>query len=150
MKPALLRQFLNVAVVLGLILGILAACTGERSQAGNKAVAPPARTSAEYVLSVGQSVAIAPSFTLKLDRVNDSRCKTGAVCVWAGYLSFSFTLDSPNGPSSFVLSDSMPGASKSATLQGLRFTLVSVQPDTPPALDQPAPTYRVTLKVAII
>jgi hypothetical protein len=152
-KPAFLRQFFrqffNVSLFLGVILAVLAACSGARNLADKAPAAPRGPTTADYVLSPGQALVIAPSVSIKLDRVNDSRCKTGAVCVWAGYISYSFTLDGQQGPSSFVLSDSMPGASKSVTLQRLRFTLVSVEPEAPPALDQPAPAYRVTVKVAI-
>jgi hypothetical protein len=149
MKFNLLRQFFNVSLFLALILAVLVACSGARNLAEKTPAAPPGPTTADYVLTPGQAVAIAPSVSIKLDRVNDSRCKTGAVCVWAGYISYSFTLDGQNGASSFVLSDSMPGAKKSVTLQRLRFTLVSVIPETPPPLDQPAPPYRVTVKVTI-
>lgn len=148
-KPAFLRQFFHVSLLLGIILAVLAACSGARNLADKPTAAPHGPTTADYVLSPGQALVIAPSVSIKLDRVNDSRCKTGAVCVWAGYISYSFTLEGQQGASSFVLSDSMPGASKSVTLQRLRFTLVSAEPEAPPALDQPAPPYRVTVKVTI-
>jgi len=150
-KPGFLRQFFHVSLFLGLILAVLAACSGARNLADKAPAAPHGPTTADYVLSPGQTLVLAPAVSIKLDRVNDSRCKTGAVCVWAGYISYSFTLDNPHGggASTFVLSDSMPGARKTVTLQRLRFTLVSAEPETPPALDQPAPPYRVTVKVAI-
>jgi hypothetical protein len=149
MKFNLLRQFFNVSLFLACVLAVLAACSSARNLADKPPATPPGPTTADYVLSPGQTVVIAPSVSIKLDRVNDSRCKAGAVCVWAGYISYSFTLDGQNGAAPFILSDSMPGASKSVTLQRLRFTLVSVTPETPPALDQPAPPYRVKVKVAI-
>lgn len=102
---------------------------------------------ASYVLRAGQSVLVAPAARLKLERINDSRCRTGAVCVWAGYISYSFTLRGKNGTSRFVLSDSMPGAARSATRQKMTFTLLSVAPQAPPAVDAAAPDYRVTLLV---
>lgn len=145
MKPSMYY----VRCLITAVLALLAACSGNHSMADANASPAPRRTSVDYVLSPGQSVAIAPSVTLKLDHVNDSRCKTGAVCVWAGYLSYSFTLSSPQGNSAFVLSDTMPNGSKSAVQQKLRFTLLSTEPDTPPTAKQPAPPYRVTLQVAI-
>lgn len=114
------------------------AATGHASSAGG----------ASYVLRAGQSVLVAPAARLKLERINDSRCRTGAVCVWAGYISYSFTLRGKNGTSRFVLSDSMPGAARSATRQKMTFTLVSVAPQAPPAVDAAAPDYRVTLLVS--
>jgi hypothetical protein len=131
--------------------GIVAACSVAGQSGGGKPTTPPAppRTSASYTLSAGQSVALTPSASLKLERVNDSRCKTGAVCVWEGYISYSFVLTNKGNSSSFVLSEKMPGAANTITQQGLRFTLDGVEPAEPPALHAPAPTYRVSLRVEI-
>lgn len=102
-----------------------------------------------YVISAGQRITLAPGHTLTLERVNDSRCRTGAVCVWAGYISYSFTLSGADGPSSFVLSDAMPGAASALTRQKLHFALLAVEPAAPPAVNAAPPRYRVTLKVSI-
>lgn len=125
-------------------LATLSAC-GVASNAATMA-APPA--SATHVMAVGQSVPITESENLTLERVNDSRCKTGAVCVWAGYVSYSFTLSGKNGSSSFVLSDAMPGGPKEVTQDKLTFALVAAEPAAAPALNGPAPDYRVTVKVS--
>lgn len=149
MKPSMyLRSLLLAAMGLLGLLALLAACSGNHSVADANA-SPPRRTSADYVLAPGQSVALTPSLTLTLDHVNDSRCKSGAVCVWEGYLSYSFNLSGPQGSSAFVLSDSMPNGSKSAVQQKLRFTLLAADPTTPPAVGKPGPPYRVTLRVAL-
>ncbi|CAN7550038.1 hypothetical protein LJR289_003846 [Pseudoduganella sp. LjRoot289] len=131
--------------------GIVAACSvaGQSGSGEQPAPASPQRTSATYTLSAGQSVALTPTASLKLERVNDSRCKTGAVCVWEGYISYSFVLTNNGNSSSFVLSEKMPGAANTITQQGLRFTLAGVEPAEPPALNAPAPTYRVSLRVDI-
>jgi hypothetical protein len=134
--------------------GIVAACSVAGQSGGGEPTAPaapaaPPRTSASYTLSAGQSVALTPNASLKLERVNDSRCKTGAVCVWEGYISYSFVLTNNGNNSSFVLSEKMPGAANTITQQGLRFTLEGVEPAEPPALNAPAPTYRVSLRVEI-
>lgn len=109
---------------------------------------PSAPASAIHVLTPGRSVAVTTTQTLKLERVNDSRCKVGAVCVWAGYISYSFILSDANGATPFTLSDSMPGGSPASTLRKLTFTLLSVEPSAPPALNAPEPNYRVTVKVS--
>ncbi|WP_035372916.1 hypothetical protein [Pseudoduganella violaceinigra] len=135
--------------VAGLVLAIATACGSSRSTSadGDSHAAP--RTSASYRLAQGESVTLAPAVVLKLERVNDSRCKQGAVCVWAGYISYSFLLSGPQGSTSFVLAEDMPGAAKSATRNGLTFTLEGLEPAEVPALKAPAPDYRVSLRVTI-
>ncbi len=133
----------------GLVLAIAAACGSTRSPADDTASRPAPRTSASYVLAQGEIVTLAPAVTLKLERVNDSRCKKGAVCVWAGYISYSFVLTDRQGNTSFLLADNMPGASKTVTRNGLTFTLLGIEPAEAPALKAPAPDYRVSLRVNI-
>jgi hypothetical protein len=142
MQPRIISLLTSMAIIAG---------TVGNSYAGDAPVPapPPPRTSATYTLSPGQTVALTPTTTLKLERVNDSRCKPGAVCVWEGYVSYSFVLICNGGSSNFVLAESMPGGSNSVTQQGLRFTLGTVEPSSPPALNAPAPTYRVSLRVDI-
>jgi len=132
-----------------LVLAIAAACGSTRSTEDASASRPAPRTSASYQLGQGDTVTLAPSVTLKLERVNDSRCKQGAVCVWAGYISYSFVLSDKQGNTSFVLAEDMPGASKSLSRNGLTFTLLGVEPAEVPALKAAAPNYRVSLRVYI-
>jgi hypothetical protein len=132
----------------GLVLAIAAACGSTRSTEDG-ASRPAPRTSASYQLGQGESVTLAPAVTLKLERVNDSRCRQGAVCVWAGYISYSFVLSDKQGNTSFVLANDMPGASKSLTRNGLTFTLLGVEPAEVPALKEATPNYRVSLRVLI-
>ena len=68
-------------------------------------------------------------------------------CVWKGYVSYSFSLLNSAGATDIVLSDSMPGASSSVTVKHLTFTLLDVDPATPPALNTAEPTYRVKVKI---
>ncbi|MES2257843.1 MAG: hypothetical protein V4724_04960 [Pseudomonadota bacterium] len=128
-------------------LGALSACGVSQSSGGN---GPAPRTSALYTLAPGQTVNLTPTSSLKLERVNDSRCKPGTVCVWKGYISYSFILTSNGAPASFVLAEDMPGGSNTVTQQGLRFTLDSAAAAEPPAPHGPAPTYRVSLRVEIL
>lgn len=133
----------------GLVLAIATACGSPRSTEDGSASRPAPRTSANYQLGPGESVTLAPAVTLKLERVNDSRCRKGAVCVWAGYISYSFVLSDKQGDTSFVLAEDMPGASKSLTRNGLTFTLLGLEPAEVPALKAAAPNYRVSLRVNI-
>ena len=69
-------------------LAVLAGC-GAAGSAGDAENTPRSVT---HVLSPGEQVAITATDTLKLERVNDSRCRKGAVCVWKGYVSYRFSL----------------------------------------------------------
>ncbi|MGK5046015.1 hypothetical protein ACQ4WP_08965 [Janthinobacterium sp. GB4P2] len=128
-------------------LAVLAGC-GAAGSAGDAENTPRSVT---HVLSPGEQVAITATDTLKLERVNDSRCRKGAVCVWKGYVSYSFTLLNTAGATAnetdIVLSDSMPGAASSVTVNHLTFTLLDVDPATPPALNAAEPTYRIKVKI---
>jgi hypothetical protein len=129
-----------------LTAGVVAACSIDSTQAEDNR---PHKTSASYALRQGESVLLAPGTRLKLERINDSRCKKGAVCVWAGYISYSFTLTSRYGTRNFVLAEAMPNAQPTATRDGLTFALEKLEPPEPPALDAPVPDYRVSLRVTI-
>lgn len=156
MKSGLLRQLLILPVLIA-CMALLYACTG----ALGRAAAPPTPITRDVVLTQGASVALtaiaspnaasdsSPAPQLKLERVNDSRCRTGVVCVWAGYISYSFVLTATDGSTSqFVLSDNMPNARPSITEQGWTITLTGLEPQAAPAKDEIAPIYRVSLRVS--
>ncbi|WP_338770850.1 hypothetical protein [Massilia sp. METH4] len=130
-----------------LTAGVVAACSIDSTQAENND--KPRKTSASYALRQGESVMLAPGTTLKLERINDSRCRKGAVCVWAGYISYSFALTSRLGTRSFVLAENMPNAQPAITQDGLTFALEKLEPPEPPPLHAPAPDYKVSLRVTI-
>jgi len=161
MKKTISRQLI-VLPLLAAIMAMLYAC-GAASGTGRQASAAPARFTNTYILRQGASVALTPAAVpamagavsnapiVRLERVNDSRCRVGAVCVWAGYISYSFTLSQPGGAASnFVLSDSMPNGTSSITQNGLTFTLAGVEPQVVPGKNDPSPDYRVSLKVSNI
>ncbi|WP_348699255.1 hypothetical protein [Duganella fentianensis] len=159
MKSGLLRQLVILPTLIA-CMALLYACNG----ALGRAAATPTPVTRDIVLTQGASVALtaiaspnrasdasdtssAPQ--LKLERVNDSRCRTGVVCVWAGYISYSFVLTGTDGSTSqFVLSDNMPNARPSITEQGWTITLTGLEPQTAPAKDEIAPNYRVSLRVS--
>nr|WP_315248700.1 hypothetical protein [uncultured Duganella sp.] len=157
MKKTILRQ-LFVLPLLVAVMAALHACGA--ATAVRPAPAPFTNT---YVLTQGASVTIGPAASggsagvaaaapvLKLERVNDSRCHAGSVCVWAGYISFSFVLKQPDGTASnFVLSDNMPNGTSSVSRSGLSFTLAGFEPKAVPAKNEAPPDYRVSLKVSNI
>jgi hypothetical protein len=74
----------------------------------------------------------------------------GAVCVWAGYISYTFTLTKGGTSASFVLAADMPGASKTVSQNGLTFTLLGVEPDSVPHMKAPMPDYRVSVRVTAL
>jgi hypothetical protein len=150
MNPsALLRQLIVLPALAALMAGLHACGAGGGPP-------PPAAYSSTYQLRQGDTVTLQAALAggaaprVRLERVNDSRCRAGAVCVWAGYISFSFTLLADGNSSSFVLSDNMPNGSSSASRNGLHFTLLAYEPRTVPAKAEPAPDYQVSLKVSNI
>ncbi|KQQ47251.1 hypothetical protein ASF61_00940 [Duganella sp. Leaf126] len=159
MKRSILRQL----IVLPLLTFVMAALYACGSAAGNRAAVVPQPFATTYVLTRGASALITPAAqpvasdkpgtlvapVVRLDRVNDSRCRQGAVCVWAGYISYSFSLTRPDGvTSSFVLSDSMPNGATSVTQDGLTFTLAGVEPQGVPSRNDIVPDYRVGIRVS--
>ncbi|GAB2867246.1 hypothetical protein GCM10027277_40310 [Pseudoduganella ginsengisoli] len=125
--------------------GVIAACGISPAESGG----PAKPVSQTYVFTPGQTINLSPNTTLKLDKVNDSRCRPGAVCVWKGYISFTFVLNHGGQSSQFVLAEDMPNGSNTATQQGLKFTLGPLDPAEPTPLHTAAPAYKVSLRVDI-
>jgi hypothetical protein len=138
------RFISTTALILG--LGVIAACSVPVT---STEATQPQRMEISYALRAGQTVRLAPDTTLKLERINDSRCRKNTVCVWEGYLSYSFTLQDAQGSKTFVLAENMPNAKPTATQNGIGFALEGLDPPEPLAADAPAPDYRVSLRVNI-
>lgn len=156
MKSSILQQLVILPLLIA-SMALLHACSGALGRAGAEPPRPSVTRAVtrDIVLTQGASVALAaagsnPSAAqLRLERVNDSRCRTGMVCVWAGYISYSFVLTGPDGSTSqFVLSENMPNAHASITEQGWTITLTGLEPQAAPAKDESAPNYRVSLRVS--
>lgn len=154
MLTSLPRQLLAAALALSMLILLvsLQAC-GDASRKSPLTASPPPRTSAVYTLAPQQTVALGPNASVRLDRVNDSRCQPGKVCVWAGYLSYSLTFHGPSGDASFVLADAMPGVARTVTQQGLTFALENNEEaavaGAAASAGPAAPDYRVSLRVTI-
>ena len=67
--------------------------------------------------------------SLSIENINDSRCPTGAMCVWEGNASVQFHLTSKNGEYNFALDTHQGQAFKKDTIiEGMRYQLMDVLP----------------------
>ena len=125
-----MKPFVPLLIAIPLLLGGFLLRTGGAASSEPQQSAPKSLDTT-VVLNLGQTVPM-PSgehASLRLDRINDSRCRPGKVCVWKGYVSYSFTYREGDAGNTFVLAEDMPGASKSATEGGLTFTLAETGVD---------------------
>jgi hypothetical protein len=96
-------------------------------------------------LMPGHSVAVGPA-TLRYERADDSRCPAGVQCIWAGTVTYHFTLASGGQFEAFQLSAEQ--AAHSSTLRsGLHISLAPFA--VPPARAESAapPVHPVTLAI---
>jgi len=144
MKPFVPFLFAISAILIGLFSLQADGAANSRLSAAQRPF------SITYVLSQGQSVAmpVKRKATLRLDRINDSRCRPGDVCVWKGYISYSFIYRDGEAGSSFVLAEDMPGAASSITQNGLTFTLAGLAQQASADKNETRPDYRVSLRVS--
>ena len=77
---------------------------------------------ATITLLPAASAALTPAATLRLDRIDDSRCPPDVRCITAGKLRFHFTLDGSAGSEQFALDKDAPSFA-SARISGLRIAL---------------------------
>lgn len=94
------------------VMFTLAGCAG--------IVTEQALRSGSHPLAERQAVALARAVSVRYDRFADSRCPKNAQCIWAGKVSYHFTLASPSGSESFAL-DYEGHQFTSATLPGVSF-----------------------------
>ena len=121
----------------------ISACSALCACAGSAAIPAPAR----HTLAAGQSVTLAPQVQLTYDGVDDSRCPPDTRCVWAGKLTYRFTLRAGDAAERFTLTRGQPGVAP-ALLGGERIELDESVAPPPPAASQQAPTpHPVTVKV---
>jgi hypothetical protein len=112
------------ALALALTVGACACAGTNQIQAGSFRLLPQ------------QSVELSPCTTLSYDSVSDSRCPPDAKCVWAGALSYRFTLAGTGFAESFVLDPAQLDYT-SPVLHGGRIVL-----DQPPSLPRAPPRPR--------
>lgn len=110
------------------------------------ATTPPPPATGTFTLATGQNQALAPDLVVQLDGVEDSRCPPGVQCIWAGRLSYRFSVRRTHEvPDSFDLTPAEPAASP-ALLGGRRIVLDTTSIPAPPA---PGATidYRATFSI---
>ncbi|MDR2972451.1 MAG: hypothetical protein LBU83_11075 [Bacteroidales bacterium] len=67
--------------------------------------------------------------SLRVDNLNESRCPTGAMCVWEGYASVELHLTTKNGKHDFTLDTHHPPIYKNDTIiEGLKYELIDILP----------------------
>ncbi|MFL6710991.1 MAG: hypothetical protein ACJ8HI_22545 [Massilia sp.] len=86
---------MNLKLTTTFALLTLAGCAG--TPAG------PALKSGSYPLKPLQTVEIGGGATVRYDAFSDSRCPKGAQCIWAGKVTYSFTLMSGTANEAFAL-----------------------------------------------
>jgi hypothetical protein len=114
------RLSMWVRVLCALIAYSLAGCAGIATET-------PLR-SGSHPLAEHQSVALSPTVRVRYDSFADSRCPKAAMCIWAGKVSYNFTLTSGAGNESFALdyegaqyaSKTLPGVSFGISFAGVR------------------------------
>ncbi|WP_426173425.1 hypothetical protein [Massilia sp. TWR1-2-2] len=96
-----------------------------------------------FPLAERQAVTLAPGVAVRYDSFADSRCPTGAMCIWAGKVSYNFTLTSKAGAEKFAL-DYEGEQYVSTTLPDLRFGISFAG-----VKQRPLAEHAVVLEVAI-
>ena len=122
-------------VVCAFILYSLAGCAGIRARTA----------AAQRQLSARRTsvVALTGTVSIRYDSFTDSRCPKGAMCIWAGKVSYHFTLTSKAGSETFALdyegdqfaSKTLPGVSFGISFAGVR--------------ERPLAEHAVVLEVAV-
>lgn len=99
-----------------------------------------------FTLEPGQDLAVGPDTRLHFDTVDDSRCPPNVHCIWAGKLSYRFSVRRGGAaPDTFELSPAQPDAAPAA-LGGRRILLDPAAIPAPPAPGMPA-SYRATITI---
>jgi hypothetical protein len=99
--------------------------------------------SGSYRLAEHQSVTVGGSACVRYDSFTDSRCPKGAMCIWAGKVTYHFTLISKAGSEPFALdyegeqyaSKTVPGVTFGISFAGVR--------------ERPLAEHAVVLEVAV-
>jgi hypothetical protein len=92
----MLRQLImSLRLTLAFALFTLAGCAGTPVS--------PALHAGSYPMHPQDTVDIGGGARVRYDAFADSRCPTGAQCIWAGKVTYSFTLLGPAGNEAFAL-----------------------------------------------
>ncbi len=118
---------------------LIAACAASPASTGG-----PLNTT--VTLAPSASTPAGAGTTLRYDAVNDSRCPPDVQCVWAGELSYQFTLHGAGGDETFALTRDKPqfDATKHP---GLHVALGSSAEPPRAAANSPATAHPVTITI---
>jgi hypothetical protein len=107
------------AIATSALIGMLAACAAAQADA-------PVRGTM-HTLAERQQVALGRTVLLRYEALADSRCPQGVACIWAGRISYRFSLTSPAGKEAFELT---PGGAPfvATTLKHVAIALADQQP----------------------
>jgi len=85
--------------------------------------------------------------SLRIEKVNDSRCPIGVACLWAGNASVQFHLSTKKGEYSFTLDTYQSAAFKSDTIiEGMKYRLRNVLPYPVVGEELPLKTVRILVE----
>lgn len=121
---------------LSLLLALLAlGCSGGRAASAS---------SGTWTLAVGKAVALPEGGSVVLDKVEDSRCPIGVVCVWEGDATAHLTFRADGAPDeSIALS---LHARSTGAARGLELRLVAVDPVPREGTQIDPASYRATVE----
>ncbi len=102
---------------------------------------------ASYTMLPGDSVPVGPDTpTLRYDRADDSRCPPNVQCIWAGTITYEFSLIGAIATETFSLTPAKPDFD-SVFVPGLHIGLAEFTPPPVPPVGAPKPPYPVTITV---
>ena len=131
------------------LLSIMSAC------AADPKVPSPSSSSPSYTitLALGNKIVIsAEALTVELLSVKDSRCPSGAQCVWAGHATATVQVGKVGStPETLVIGTRAPPSMKlpfEATYGSYRLTLLGLEPANSVSAPVALPLYRATVQIA--
>ena len=131
----------------------LLGCAGaqELSMSTAQAAEQKPGDSQTVTLQVGQTVALQPDLSIEFLEFKDSRCPTGAHCIWAGHVAVTLQLKRPGAAAETIVIGSLappdmhlPYQAKSGQWQ---FTLVSLEPHPTTKGEVPVASVRASVLI---
>ena len=127
--------------VVGCLVLVAAACSSSPAR-------PTSSVDTRVTVPIGQTVTIAAtSASVRFESVlEDSRCPADANCVWQGQAAVTLTVVASGRPVSIELR-SDPAAARAASVNGLRFEWVQLDPYPFSSRPTQPGDYRLTIRV---
>lgn len=155
--PIYFTYMTKIYIVLGvaLLLAFFAACyhwytnqpltlsptpTGQQATSTPETLTPAPTTA---VIALNERVQVGMIFVTPLEILEESRCPTDVVCIWAGTIRIKARIESSLGDSVVELKIDVPVTTEAETI-----TLVKADPAPKAANPTPKSAYRFTITVA--